>query len=381
MPRSKAVFPKYRRHVSGQAVVDFNSTSFYLGAYESPESHARYLELVTEYHATGLQTPKKGCQQQQPLSLSAMLLDFLTNGLQRVTPSADRQKLYARLAKELDTRCGHTPLVEFGPIKLSEIRDGFVERGNSRRHANDLTNMIRRIFKWAVSRELVAAEQLVRLESLTALRRGEARDNPKRQPVDPVIVKATLPYLQPVVADMVRLQLLTGCRPSELFSLTPAEIDTATPESWQIIKDTHKTDQFGKTRMIPLVAEAQSLLQKYVCRDDCKLCFLTCKGTPWNKNTYRRNINRTCKRQNIPAWTPYQIRHFVAQLVRDNLSAEHVQAILGHSKISMVETYSRASCSKAIEAAISIAAAAQLNFAGSLHDLQDSATMRSSESQ
>lgn len=368
MPRPKSIFPKYRRHVSGQAVVDFNSTSFYLGPYDSPESRARYLELVAEYQATDLQTPKKSCQQlQQPLSLSAMLLAFLDHGLKRVTPSVERQKLYARLAKELGTNFGLTPLVEFGPVKLSQMRDEFVSRGNSRRYANDLTNMIRRIFKWAVSRELVTAEQLVRLESLTPLRRGEARDNPRREPVAPSIVQATLPHLHPVVADMVRLQLLTGCRPSELFSLTPAEIDQTNSESWLIIKDRHKTDQYGKTRMIPLVAETQTVLQKYVCQPSSELCFLTRKGTPWNKDNYRRNINRKCTRHEIPAWTPYQIRHLVAQLVRDNLSAEHVQAILGHSKISMVETYSRASWPKAIEAAKSIAVFHQINPPTSLH--------------
>jgi len=46
-------------------------------------------------------------------------------------------------------------------------------------------------------------------------------------PVADQVVQATLPYLPEVVADMVRLQRLTGCRPAEVCILRPCDMDTS----------------------------------------------------------------------------------------------------------------------------------------------------------
>ena len=50
--------PAYRFHVSGQAVVTLAGKDFYLGPHDSPESRARYFELVQEYNANGKIAPK-----------------------------------------------------------------------------------------------------------------------------------------------------------------------------------------------------------------------------------------------------------------------------------------------------------------------------------
>ena len=49
--------PAYRFHVSGQAVVTLAGKDFYLGPHDSPESRARYFELVQEYNANGKIAP------------------------------------------------------------------------------------------------------------------------------------------------------------------------------------------------------------------------------------------------------------------------------------------------------------------------------------
>ena len=53
-------------------------------------------------------------------------------------------------------------------------------------------------------------------------------EEPHPQPVRPVegaVVDATLSHLSNIVADMVRFQLLTDCRPGELCILRPIDID------------------------------------------------------------------------------------------------------------------------------------------------------------
>jgi integrase len=53
----------------------------------------------------------------------------------------------------------------------------------------------------------------------------------------------------------------------------------------------------------------------------------------------------------VPKWTPYQIRHLTATVIREALGLEGSQALLGHSDRQMTEHYAKLSENKAIEAA------------------------------
>ena len=74
-------------------------------------------------------------------------------------------------------------------------------------------------------------------------------------------------------------------------------------------------------------------------------------GEKYTQDSYRRAIARACKRAKVDQWYPYQLRHLNLTEVRDALSAEHAQAIGGHSRIDMTNTYAKAKIGKAIEAA------------------------------
>src|SRR5262249_43563421 len=50
---------------------------------------------------------------------------------------------------------GKTLASDFGPLALKAIRERFVKAGNSRTYCNRLTDLIRRMFKWASSEQLV----------------------------------------------------------------------------------------------------------------------------------------------------------------------------------------------------------------------------------
>lgn len=57
MPRPKSNQPAYRFHVSGQARVELDGRTFYLGQHGSPESYARYYGLLATFNAHGLTVP------------------------------------------------------------------------------------------------------------------------------------------------------------------------------------------------------------------------------------------------------------------------------------------------------------------------------------
>ena len=64
-------------------------------------------------------------------------------------------------------------------------------------------------------------------------------------PVEDSAVELTLPYLPTTVADMVRLQRLTGMGPDEVCQLRPRDVDR-TGDVWSYTPDHHKTQHAGK---------------------------------------------------------------------------------------------------------------------------------------
>lgn len=91
------------------------------------------------------------------------------------------------------------------------------EKHRSRRYINDVIGRVRQMFHWGVLEELVPDDRVKALEIVPAIVRGQtkARETKRRKRVQPSVVRATLPYLTPEVADLIRFIRLTGCRPSE----------------------------------------------------------------------------------------------------------------------------------------------------------------------
>lgn len=83
------------------------------------------------------------------------------------------------------------------------------------------------MFKWAVSEELAPASVYQALCTVAGLKYGRttARETQPVTPVDDHWVDATLPYLAPHVADMFRVQRLTGMRPGDVTLIRWQDID------------------------------------------------------------------------------------------------------------------------------------------------------------
>ena len=60
-------------------------------------------------------------------------------------------------------------------------------------------------------------------------------------------------YLPTVVADMVRFQRATGCRPGEVCIVRPCDVDT-TGDVWSYRPQSHKTEHHGRQRVILISA-------------------------------------------------------------------------------------------------------------------------------
>lgn len=146
---------------------------------------------------------------------------------------------------------GTLSVEDFGPLKLKELRQQTVELGWCRNVINQRVGIIKRMFKWAVSEELLPDSVYSSLTRVEGLRRGRSgvRETKKVRPVDESYVRAILPHTTPTVAAMIELQLLTGMRSTELCTVRPCDIDTS-GDIWIYRPEDHKTKNYDHTREI-----------------------------------------------------------------------------------------------------------------------------------
>ncbi|MFO0802726.1 MAG: hypothetical protein U0791_06330 [Gemmataceae bacterium] len=67
---------------------------------------------------------------------------------------------------------GMLPAAEFGPRCLKQLREQWVMDGLSRKVVNGRAGAVKRMFKWAVSEEIVPVETYQKLLTVEGLRAG-----------------------------------------------------------------------------------------------------------------------------------------------------------------------------------------------------------------
>ena len=287
------------------------------------------------------------------------------------------------------------PIEEFGPLMLKNVREQMLQKDLSRKLINKRIGHIRRMFKWAVSEQIVPAMVLFSLQSVEGLKRGrcKARETSRILPVEERHVLAVLPYMPKTIADMIQLQLLTGMRPGELVIMRPGDIDR-TETVWHYSPYRYKTqhiDDPNMTRIISIGPNAQTILTPYLLRGQEQYCFVPkeseekrraqqseMRKTPLSRGNrpgtnkkenpartpgdcydvkaYAKAVQRAIKtaqddRLEIPHWTLYQLRHTAATKVRREMGYETAGATLGHTNMSATAIYAERNQGLADEAA------------------------------
>lgn len=177
MARPKAKAPSLRYHLSGQSVVTVDGRDFYLGKHDSPESIARYAVLIGIYQMGGLTLPERFdlSSLDDRVAVLASLSPVTAATHQAAKPitvrhitAAYREHVKTRYAEnkietdrmrgvcdDIDKHDGDIVATEYGPLRLQAQRQRWVDSGKSRVYCNRLTNSVKRIWKYAVSQELV----------------------------------------------------------------------------------------------------------------------------------------------------------------------------------------------------------------------------------
>jgi integrase len=397
--------PKYRHHKgTGQAFVQVNGRRHYLGKWDSPKSKERYSRFVAELAVSPTMDPLPPTTPVTELTvveLCAGYLDF-AEGYYRKNgkPSSHMPRLKAAI-HAINELYGTSPAASFGPLALRAIQQKMVDAGAARRYVNQHAGHIKRLFKWAVSVEMLPPSVYHALSTVPGLKAGrtQARESAPVLPVDDELVEATLPHMPVVAADMVRLQRLTGARPGEVCQLRPCDVDRS-GEVWTYRPQSHKTEHFGRDRIIFIGPKAQAVLLPYLLRDAQSHCFSPAESeqkrmieirakrktrvqpSQWNRrkakptrkaktaytaNSYARAITRGIEKANkvrteeaaemdikpilLPHWAPNRLRHSKATEIRRQFGLEAAQVSLGHAKADITQVYAERDARLAVEVA------------------------------
>jgi integrase len=205
------------------------------------------------------------------------------------------------------------------------------------------------------------------------------------------IVDATITWLPRIVADMVRLKRLCGCRPGEIVQIRPGDVDRS-KAFWSYIPAEYKTQHHGLDRQIFIGPRGQAILLPYLLLDAQAFCFVPAEseaernalrreqrqspmtpshrnrkpkrnpkktaGDSYDRDSYRQAITRACntidrelKRQAnreaeevnkplpwkfakgeaclFPTWAPNQLRHAAATALREHYGSRQPNSCWG----------------------------------------------------
>ena len=359
MARPKAKAPSLRYHISGQSVVTIDGRDYYLGKHDSPESIARYAVLIATYQAGGLKLeanfdpadldaraaillnqmePQPTQQAAQPLTVRHITASYREHVKTKYASNLSELQRVNQICDEIDKHEGDKQTDCYGPLALQRQRQRWIDAGTSRVYCNRLTNAIIRMFKFAVSQELVSNATWQSLKSVDPLRIGQtlAHETEPRRPVSIEVVRETAKHLSPVLKAMLRVQVATGMRPSEVCNIRPCDIDRS-GETWMFRPAKHKTANKGKAKAVPLLGDAREAITDYLNRDPQAYCFSPAESVAWwqatkrasrkskvqpsqesrakenprkqpgdryDATSYRQSIQRAAKRAGVESWHP-----------------------------------------------------------------------------
>ncbi|MGC4033710.1 MAG: site-specific integrase [Tepidisphaeraceae bacterium] len=137
-----------------------------------------------------------------------------------------------------------------------------------RNTVNARINQLCHVVRWGVKMELLPESVLSALLTVDALRPGEtdAPESIERDGVAAEHVRACLPFMGPMLRDMVLLQMFSAMRGKEVFTLRSCEVDT-TGKAWTYTLAKHKTQHHGKKRVVKLGPQAKAALGRWLLSD------------------------------------------------------------------------------------------------------------------
>jgi integrase len=345
--------PSYRLHrASGNGVVTLNGKDHYLGKHGTAESRRAYDRIIAEWIARGRVPGADG----EPGMVKTLVIEYIRHASTYYVKAGEptpRVTTIKNVCREMIESFGNEQVGAITPADFLSLRTAWIGRGLARTTINGYFGLAREVFRWGVEHGMVSPTTWEGLRAIRTLYQGRsaAKERPAIGIVTTEAVETVLPLVDRDVAAMIQLQLLTGMRPGEAASMTPAEIDRrSTP--WIFKPPLHKTVHHKRVRVIALGPKARAILAPWIeaAKVDGLIFPLgvTRERTSRSRKIYprhravfgyRRAIGLACRKAKIPSWSPNQLRHVAATEIRLRSGIEAARITLGHSDLGMTEVY------------------------------------------
>lgn len=390
MARPKNERPAYLLHKpSGKARVRIDGKDYYLGEHGSPESWQAYYQLLADRCGTvapAIEAKSGG----KRITVGELALAFVQWAKDYYGPKSSQIYCIRSALRPLERGQWHRlPVDQFTPLKLQQVVEQRVLDGDcrinettqggalTRSTVNATLRLLKQMFRWGVSQELVSHSVYQPLTTVVGIRRGRGtladkiKEPGKVSPAPQKYIDAALKHVGPEIAAMVRVQLLTGMRPDEVTIMRPCDI-SKTGAVWSYAPAEHKNDwrEGSETKEVLIGPKAQKILKPFL--DSCKseTDYLFCPATVmarsierqlkrfpkraartialtrtrpprerYDDGSYRQAIRRGCDRAGVPHWSPNQLRHNAATNLRAKFGIENSQIPLGHKHTKTNEIY------------------------------------------
>jgi integrase len=363
-----------------------------LGKYGSPESKTAYARFLAEKDNPIPPAPNRFRDSRTGWTDNSITVEELTAAfLQDRKPEMHDAHFshYTILCRDfLLSIYGDIPAERFGIRELRTCQQQLISsRRFCRNTVNDYVKKIVALFRWGANNAFVPPAVYRDLQAIIPVKRGTngTFDHKPRREVPDDVVEKTLPFLPPMLRAMVTLQRMKGMRPSEVCNMKAGEIDRSAAE-WTYTPAHHKTEEDIGEKTFYFGAEVQSVLAPYLTgRKPADYVFTPATAMRERKETKRQNrkskippsqaaraaqrakkpvkyhecydhtaykraieravaaANKTLPpNQQIPHWTPYQLRHARATELERIGGLDAAQAELCHRTANVTRRYSHA---------------------------------------
>ena len=289
---------------------------------------------------------------------------FISHQLKTFGPRAEASAEFS--LRNVVLLFGRFAAKDFGPVRLAAVRDHLVQIGRTRSGINCQVNRIRRCWRWLASMEMLPSSVVEGHRTLRGLRFGQttAGEAKPKATVTADMAEGTARAACPVIAGMIRVQLLTGVRPGEVCRMVSGDIDQ-TQSVWFYRPSHHKNAWRGNARSVPIGPKCQAILLPFLQLDEPDKPLFSPKdsmawhqkekrsrrksrvqpsqvdrsiadpertpGDAYDTQSFGRAIKYLQIRQGLARWSPSCLRATRAQTIFESFGIDAARTILGHS--------------------------------------------------
>jgi integrase len=244
-----------------------------------------------------------------------------------------RRRVYGRLrtAKGIESRLRRTlmPILQRYAADICrrdirEILDAMVDQGKGR-EAEKRRQVCTAMFRWALSQDIVEVDPSAGLKAYDP---GTPRDRVLTvEEIETLWKWLDSDTVPPDVADILRLELLTGARCGEICGLRAEEID---PLKWIWTLPVARSKN-ARQRITPIVGAAREILERRLSEIENGQLFVTGTGSIMTSAHVGHYLLTRGARLPIVKFTSHDLRRtFATKLVEMGVALDLVAAILGH---------------------------------------------------